>query len=174
MDILFLCGVTQAGKSTTIRYSVKFLNVDKTTEYKFLHPREYQNPTKTIEIDGKTVCIYIDSPQEACEEPEKAVEYLKDKIESARKKNADLLVLAFNISEYQNKKTDACLNWIDSSGYKIFTYLTYLDSNTSLDAYARVKIESIKRNGFNVLHTIIRTNPDEQGKIFAGYIMSLL
>lgn len=174
MNILFLCGVTQAGKSTTIRHSIKFLNIDKITKYKFPHPREYQNPPKTISVNGKIVCIYLDSPQEARDDPEEAVEYLKDKINRAHKKKADLLVLAFNISEFQNEKTDVCLKWIDSSGYKPMSYFTYLDSNTNLDVFARDKIKTIKRNGFSVLPKIKRTNPDEQGKKFAKYIINPL
>lgn len=162
------------GKSTTIRHSVKFLNVDNTTKYKFLHPREYRNPPKTINVDSKVVCIYLDSPQEATDDPKEAVEYLKDKVDIAYRKKADLLVTAFNISEFQDEKTDACLKWIRTSEHKPASYFTYLDSNTTLDIFARDKIKDIKVDGFNVLPTIKRTDPDRQGKRFAGYIMYLL
>jgi len=174
MNILFLSGVTQAGKSTTIRHSVQFLNVDETTKYKFLHPREFQNPPKILHVNGKIICVYLNSPQEARTDPDEAVEYLKDKIKRAQNKNADLLILAFNISYFQDEKTDACLNWINSQGYKQYGYFTYLDSNTALDVSARVRIESMRNDGFNILPTINRTTPDEQGKEFANYILQLL
>lgn len=174
MNILLLCGVTQAGKSTTIRHSVKYLNVDDAIKYKYLHPYEYRNPPKTLEVDGKTVCIYLDSPQEAKEDAKEARKYLEDKIAAALERNADLLVLAFNVSWYQDNKTDACLDWISSSVFKPSTYFVYLDSDSALDDFARQKMEQIKNDGFNVLPKINRTNPDEQGESFAKLITSLL
>jgi len=171
MNILFICGVTDAGKSTTIRRSIQFLDVDSVTKDKFLHN---QNTPKIIYANGKTICVYLDSPQEATSEPDEAVEYLKDKIEIAQNYHSDLLVLAFNIRAYHDNKTDACLHWLDNEGPKSSTYFTYLDSNTVLDTFARVKMNSIRENEFNILPTINRTNTDEQGKIFASYITNLL
>jgi len=174
MNVLLLCGVTQSGKSTTIRRSVKYLNVDNDIKYKYLHPEEYRNPPKPLEVDGKIVCIFLVSPQEANIEPEEAKKYLIDKIERARKKNADLLVLAFNISEGHDRKTEVCLDWITSSSRKSSTYFVYLDSKQDLDKFARQKMTDIENRGYNVLPKIMRTTPDEQGDKFARYIMSLL
>ena len=174
MNILLLCGVTQAGKSTTIRHSVKYLTADDEIKYKYLHPDEYQNPPKTLKVDGKTVCIFLDSPQEAKVDVEEARKYLEDKFAIALEKRANLLVLAFNISWYQDNKTDACLRWISSSGYKPATHFVYLDSKTELDEFAKQKMEQIKNEGYNRFPNIDRTNPDEQGEIFAKLITRLL
>lgn len=174
MNVLLLCGVTQAGKSTTIRRSVKYLNVDNVIKYKYLHPDEYRNPPKTLKVNGKIVCIFLVSPQETEIEPEDAKKYLIDKIERARKKNADLLVLAFNISQGHDRKTEECLDWITSSSRKSSTYFVYLDSNKYLDNFARQKMTQIENRGYNVLPKIMRTTPDEQGEKFARHIMSLL
>jgi hypothetical protein len=171
MKILFICGVTNAGKSTTIRRSIQFLNVDVVIKSKFLNNR---SPPKIIEVDGKTVCVYLDSPQEATSGPDEAVEYLKDKIGIAQKYNTELLVTAFNILDIHDEKTDACLHWLKSSGHKPSTFFTYLDSNTNDDVSARIRIGNMRNNGFNILPTINRSAPDEQGEKFANYIRQLL
>lgn len=172
MRLLFLCGVDQAGKSTTIRRSTKFLNVDKATIQKFLN--NLHNTPKTIKINNKIVCIFLDSPQEATSSPEKAVRYLKEKIDFARRKNAELLITALNISEEHDQKTDACLNEIDSIGFKADSTFVYLDSNKQEDVFARSKMKSIQTKGFNVVGTIKRSTPDQQGKLFAKHVMNLL
>jgi len=170
MNVLFLCGVSQAGKSTTLRQSIQFLNVSNSIKRKF---RENRSTPKKVNVNGKTLCIYLDSPQESRETPDEAVEYLKEKIDWALSINADLLVMAFNISEFQDQKTEACLDWIKSSGHKPASYFVYLDSNSELDIFARLKMESIKKR-YNVLPKIEWTTKREQGQEFAQYIIRFL
>lgn len=172
MKLLFLCGVDQAGKSTTIRHSIKFLNVDKAIIQKFLNNRT--NTPKTIKVNGKTVCIFLDSPQEATSSPQEAVQYLVEKIDFAQNKNAELLVTALNIGEDHNEKTDACLKKIDSLGFRPKSTLVYLDSYKDEDVFARSKIKAIQAMGFNVTATIRRSTPNKQGKLFANHIIKLL
>jgi len=173
MKILFICGVSDAGKSTTIRHSIKFLDVDASVKEKFQRI-PYRNPPKTIKVKDKTVCVYLDSPQEIASDPEEAVEYLRDKIRFAQNKNADLLVLAFNVHSVHDSKTDACLHWLDSNGPKQYSYFTYLYSGTTEDSTAQVRMQKMKNDGFNILLSIDRINADEQGKKFAQYIKDLL
>ena len=172
MKLLFLCGVDQAGKSTTIRRSTKFLNIDKKTIQKFLN--NLHNTPKTLRIDNKVVCIFLDSPQEATSSPEEAARYLREKIDFARGKNAELLITALNIGENHNQKIDACLNEIDSMGFKVNSTFVYLDSNKQEDVFARSKMKSIQTKGFNIAGMIKRSTPDQQGVLFAKHVMNLL
>lgn len=172
MKLLFLCGVDQAGKSTTIRHSLKFLNVNEEKKHKFLN-----NPTntpKTIMVDGKVVCVFLDSPQEATSSPEEAVEYLRKKITFAKKKEAELLVMALNIAEEHNLKVDACLDEIESLGFKPRCTFIYLDSQRVEDVFARHKLQEFQARGFIVTATVIRSSPDQQGEMFATHIMRLM
>lgn len=177
MKALFLCGVDEAGKSMTLRYSVQHLNTNARTKSDFLNKR---NPPKVVVVNGKKVYIALCSPQELEDENRSARDILILRLYSAGRNRVDLFVLPLNIDQQYNSSVDECLDYLDSIGLKSVSNFVHLDSKTSSDIFARQKIDQIKSNGYTVLGSIIRmsgpaiTEYNRRGRLFAAYINGLL
>jgi len=177
MKALFLCGVDDAGKSMTLRYSVQHLNTGARTKNDYLTKR---NPRKIVEVNGKRVYIALCSPQELSDNERSADDILKERYESAVRNGADLFVLPLNIDRQYSQSIDDCLNYLDKKGLKPSSYFVYLDSRTPRDVLASQKINQMRTNGYSIMGAIQRRSGPEiaeynrRGRLFAAYINQLL
>lgn len=177
LKLLILGGVDNAGKSTTIRYSTKYLGISPSVVGKFLTQR---NPPKRISINTTPVYIYCASPQEiAGNDVLKCREVFKKRIEG-REPNA-LVIMPFNLESKYQQGIESCLNEIDSRNLKNFTSFVFLDADLSetrdSNDEARNKVQELKKRGYLILGEITRTlstTEDEQGKNFSVYIKQQL
>lgn len=176
MNLLILCGITNAGKSQTIRFSVRHLNQTDNIVFKFEHN---QNPPKRLLVSNIPVYIYLCSPQELtyCEDTEECRNLFKNRI-THKEPNA-LVVLAFNFEDVYRKNVDVCLDEIVKQKMKKSTYFVLLDapivSSTSNDQ-ARDMFNDLKTNGYNCLGQIQKAenNRKQRGKEFSKYIKQKL
>lgn len=177
MKALFLCGVDEAGKSMTLRYSVQHLNTCARTKSDFLNKR---NPSKVVVVNGKKVYIALCSPQELWDAERSAVDILKERLDSAKRNNVDLFILPLNIDKKYDQSIDECLNYLVTEGLKSVSSFVYLDSKLSRDIFARQKINQIQSNQFTLLGIIERMRGpkireyNRRGRLFANYINGLL
>ncbi len=175
MKILILGGINEAGKSQTLRFSVRHLDQSNETVFKFEHSG---NPPKKIIVRNVPVYIYICSPQELTgRNAEDSRKIFKKRIEN-KEPNA-IVVIAFNLEDIYNDSVEACLDEIVGQGLKKSTFFVFLDAPTvSLMAnnQARNRVAQLKRRDFNILGEIRRIgdNRIQRGKEFAEYIRRVI
>lgn len=177
LKLLILGGVDNAGKSTTVRYSTKYLGISGNLVNKFLKP---SIPPRPITIDSTPVYIYCTSPQEVGgNDPQKCREVFKKRIEG--KEHNALIVIPFNLESKYEQGTEACLSELDIKNLKKTTSFVFLNADltgfTNENSQARSKIEELKKRGYLVVGEITRTaktTMDEQGKKFSVYIKDQL
>ena len=122
MKLLILGGVDDAGKSTTIRYSTKYLGIEPDIVQKFLTQR---NPPKRILINSTPMYIYCTSPQEiAGNDPVECRKVFKRRIER-REQNA-LIIIPFNLESKYQQAIESCLNEIDTRNLRDSNFLRFL------------------------------------------------
>jgi hypothetical protein len=175
MKILILGGINEAGKSQTLRFSVRYLDQSNATLFKFEHSR---NPPKKIIVGNVPVYIYICSPQELTEgNAEESRRIFKKRIDN-KEPNA-IVITTFNLEDIYNASVEACLDEVVEQRLKKSTYFVFLDArNVSLMAnnQARARIAQLERRGFNILGEITRIgdNRIQRGKEFAEYIKRII
>jgi hypothetical protein len=173
LKLLILGGVDNAGKSTTIRYSTKYLGISLGFVEKFLSQR---NPSKRILINSTPVYVYCASPQEiAGKDAAKCRKIFRKRIEG-REPNA-LIIMPFNLESKYQQGIEFCLNQIDNQNLKNFTSFVFLDADLNetrgANNEARNKIQELSQRSYLVVGEIKRTisaSKDEQGKNFSVYI----
>jgi len=172
LKLLVLGGVDDAGKSTTIRYSTKYLGISANLVRKFLTQR---NPPKRVLINTTPVYIYCTSPQEiAGNDAQKCREVFKKRIEG-RESNA-LIIIPFNLEGKYRQGIESCLNEIDERDLKNSTSFVFLDADMdetrTANNEARNKVQDLRQRGYLIIGEIkrtINTTKDEQGKNFGVY-----
>ena len=173
LKLLVLGGVDNAGKSTTIRYSTKYLGISPNLVGKFL---TQGNPPKRVSINTTPVYIYCASPQElARNDAPKCREVFKKRIEG-REPNA-LIIMPFNLESKYQQGIEFCLNEIDERNLKNSTSFVFLDADLNetrgTNNEARNKVQELRKRGYLIVGEITRTintTKDEQGKNFSVYI----
>ncbi|RJS91364.1 hypothetical protein CW705_04020 [Candidatus Bathyarchaeota archaeon] len=176
MKLLILGGVDNAGKSTTIRYSTKFLGLDHDTVEKFLRQR---NPPKRILMGsarGTTpVYIYCASPQELANNAVECREKFKKRIDG--RELSALVIMPFNLESKYQQGIEFCLNEIENRNLKNSTSFVFLNtdlSNTNnANNEARSKIQELRQRGYLIIGEITRninTTKDEQGRNFSVFV----
>lgn len=171
MKLLILGGINEAGKSQTMRFSVRHLDQSDDTVFKFEHNR---NPPKKILVKNTPVYIYICSPQELTKgDAEESRRVFKKRIEN-KEPNA-LVVIAFNLEDIYHDSIEACLNEIIKQKLKKSTYFVFLDAPTvssTSNNQARDRIAQLEAREYNVLGEIRRTDNNwiQRGQEFAKYI----
>jgi len=170
MNQLFLCGITDSGKSTTIKNAViHYLPVTQRIKNSYINN---QNPTKYFRILGKLVVVWLCSPQELENTPNEARNNLKKKIESAEKRDAKLFIISFNID--QEEKTDECLKYLSNVKKIVNSWFVYLPPHYNLSKITHRKMSDIKNKGFNLLPTINQKSIMDRARIFSSYIMDFI
>jgi len=177
LKLLVLGGVDNAGKSTTVRYSTKYLGLTDDLVNKFLKQR---NPPRPVMIDSRPVYIYCTSPQEVeGNNAQKCRQVFKKRIEG-KEQNA-LIVIPFNLESKYEQGTEACLDELDGKGLKKAASFVFLNADfggfISENDQARAKIDELKRRGYLIVGEIARTvntAKDEQGKNFSVFVKDQL
>jgi len=178
LNLLFLCGVTDAGKSSTLRYSVKQLDIPQDVKDRF--ELSNHNPPKTIVVNRKKIRIFLCSPQELENEKRSSIEIFTYRIKKARDSAIDLLVMPLNIDAGYSNSIDRCLQKIDELNLRDASYFVYLDSNNPEDSYAESTMSQVQSSGFHTLHQINRQDGNKEvefnrrGRIFASHVKQLL
>ena len=173
MKLLVLGGVDNAGKSTTIRYSTKYLGISPNLAEKFLTQR---NPPKRISINTTPVYIYCASPQEiAGNNALKCREVFKKRIEG--REPTALIIMPFNLESKYQQGIESCLNEIDGRNLKNSTSFVFLDADLNetrgANNEARSKVQELRQRAYLIIGEITRiinTTKDEQGKNLGVYI----
>lgn len=171
MKLLILGGINEAGKSQTMRFSVRHLGQSDDIVFKFEHNR---NPPKKIFVKNTPVYIYICSPQELKKgDADESRRVFKNRIEN-KEPNA-LVVIAFNLEDIYHDSIEACLNEIIKQKLKKSTYFVFLDASTvssTSNNQARDRIAQLEAREYNILGEIRRTDDNriQRGQEFAKYI----
>jgi hypothetical protein len=175
MKLLILGGITKAGKSNTMRFSVRYLDQSDETISKFEHNR---NPPKRILVGNIPVYIYICSPQELTQgDADESRRIFRKRIEN--KEPDALVVTAFNLEDAYLDSLEACLNEIVAQSLKRSTHFIFLDAPTvslMANSQARDRIAQLERRGFNILGEIRRrdNNRIQRGEEFSKYIRHMI
>ena len=174
MKLLVLGGIDDAGKSQTMRFSIRHLGQSKQIIYKFENNR---NPPKKIFIKKTPVYIYLCSPQELTSRIKQSLKVFKKRIDN-KEPNA-LVIIAFNLENVYKDSIEACLKEIVKRKLKKSTYFVFLDAHTvspKSNSQARDRIVKLETRGFNILGEIRRKDDNriQRGRQFAKYIKHVL
>lgn len=186
MKLLILCGVDNAGKSATIKYSTKYLGINDDVVGKFIPPRNIVPPRnstpKSIRIGTKLIAVFLCSVQERTgRNVEEAVKILRGQIERSQRKQVDILIIPFNLESRYDDSIEKCLNEITAMNLQNQTFFVFLnaDSNVALripNDQAKLKARELTNRGYNFIGEIqrIEGDYDHQGRELANYILQQL
>jgi len=173
LKLLVLGGVDDAGKSTTIRFSTKYLGISPNLVAKFL---TQGNPPKRLLVNTTPVYIYCSSPQEiAGNDAVKCREVFRKRIQG--KEPNSLIIMPFNLESKYQQGIELCLSEINERDLKNSTFSVFLDADLnktrSANNEARAKVQELRKRNYLIVGKITRTietTKDKQGKSFSLYI----
>ena len=173
VKLVILGGVSNAGKSITIRYATKYLGIKPDISIKFIK-KPFKNMRKDFTINNIPVYIFCSSPQEMSQgKVQKCRTIFKNRLKG--KKTNSLVIMPFNLESKYEKATEACLKEIDND-LKENSYLIFLNAGVTNNGQAKSKFVELKKRGYLIIGEIqrIEHGEDEQGKMFADYVKEQL